>query len=302
MQKIDILMATYNGEKYIENQLLSLFQQYHKNWCLYIHDDGSTDNTIEIIKRYQTLDDRIRLIEDGMIGLGVGKNFLHLLKYVTSEYVIFCDQDDIWLESKLSELLKVMLSYKNYHQPFLAYCDGYAWNENDGILANSISQNHAESLSDFIMFNGGYQGCSIMINRTLVEIAKSYSGYIHHHDDLVSLIAHTFGHVYFLNKQLMLYRQHENAVTGNKKFDRKIFGKVGYLISKAHFTTKQDFYNQFKEKMDMDTKNIYLTYFDIASSKIIYYRFLIALTSSLTWGGNKKKLLAKILIQRLFDK
>jgi len=107
---IDILMATYNGEKYIENQILSLQQQTHKNWILYIRDDGSTDSTLEILENFSKNDNRIKIIKDSLgCNLGAGKNFLTLTKYSLSEYVIFCDQDDIWFERKLELLLKFML-------------------------------------------------------------------------------------------------------------------------------------------------------------------------------------------------
>ena len=86
---IDILMATYNGEKYIENQILSLQQQTHKNWILYIRDDGSTDSTLEILENFSKNDNRIKIIKDSLgCNLGAGKNFLTLTRYSLSEYVI----------------------------------------------------------------------------------------------------------------------------------------------------------------------------------------------------------------------
>jgi len=79
-------MATYNGEKYIENQILSLMQQTYKNWTLYIHDDGSTDHTLEIVEKYIAIDSRIKLIDDQVKGLKAGKNFLHTLKSSSADY------------------------------------------------------------------------------------------------------------------------------------------------------------------------------------------------------------------------
>lgn len=304
---IDILLATYNGEKYIKAQILSLLSQTYEDWRLIIHDDGSTDKTIDIIKELQKMDSRIDLIEDGIKCGGAGANFMHLLKnYTKSEYAVFCDQDDVWLENKLTELLKVMNLHSNNHYPVLIYCDGYAWSSSNKILFESISQNHAKKLCEFIIFNSGYQGCSIMMNKGLIEIARNYTGYLHHHDDLVSLVAHTFGKVFFLDKQLMLYRQHENAVTGDKSFAKKKLGGVlnnaGYLISSSHFKVKKDFYFQYQNDMSEDARTVFNWYFKLCSSNSLFFRLWVVMSTSLTFGGSKLKLIAKVLMQRVFDK
>ena len=109
-KKIYILLATYNGEKYIKAQIHSLLCQTYEDWNLLIHDDGSNDNTVNIIKKLQEKDERIILIEDGIKCGGAGANFLHILKnYSTADYITFCDQDDIWLETKIEELMQKML-------------------------------------------------------------------------------------------------------------------------------------------------------------------------------------------------
>lgn len=305
--KINIIMATYNGENYIENQILSLLQQTYKNWQLIIHDDGSTDKTLEIIRLYMEKDERIKLIEDNIIGLKVGKNFLHALKESTADYVVFADQDDIWLENKLEELITTMLKKeKNQDIPCLVYCDAYVWNLENGIQDVSVAGKVNSNLSDFIMLNGGYQGCSIMINKKLIELTKNYQGIIYHHDDLVSLLAHTFGKVYFIPKKLMLYRQHNLAVTGNKNFKRNIFYKLfnnaGYVISSKHYDAKLAFYNLYKLDMTDDAREIFEEYFRYCNTKSKFQRLSILFRSSLTWEGNKLKILFKTLIQDLFDK
>lgn len=306
MTKIDIIMATYNGGKYIENQILSILQQTYKDWILYIHDDGSLDNTLEVINKYIEIDKRIVLIDDEITGLGAGKNFLHTLNYSKQNYAIFCDQDDIWLENKLEELLREMEKSNSNDKPVLVYSDGYPWGEDGFIHQDSISTEHAKNLQDFIMFNSGYQGCSIMMNKSLIELTKRYSGYVHHHDDLVSLIAHTFGKVKFYPKQLMLYRQHGEAVTGNKDFKKRkfygVFNNVGYVISKDHFRSKTEFYNFFENEMSVENKNIFRSYFEYCSEKNRFKRALKLRRSLLSWGGDRNKILAKTLVQRLFDK
>lgn len=110
--KIAILLATYNGAKYLKVQMDSLFAQTSKDWTLFVHDDGSTDNTMDIIDSYKVkYGEKVVVIDDGIKGLRARNNFFHLLEVVDSEYYMFCDQDDYWhpdmveiFESKLEEI------------------------------------------------------------------------------------------------------------------------------------------------------------------------------------------------------
>lgn len=306
LPKVDIIMATYNGEKYIENQILSLMQQNHKNWHLIIHDDGSTDNTLQIIKNCMKQDDRITLIDDGITGLKVGKNFLHALSFSSSEYAIFCDQDDIWLETKISELLQLMLKKENKDKPSLVYCDGYPWSNDGEIGLESISPIQAKNIKDIILLNAGYQGCSMLMNRKLIDITLKYEGYVYHHDDIVTLFAYAFGDIYFLPRKLMLYRQHFMAVTGNKNYKKKPLGgllnNVGFTISKDHYNEKKDFFDCYKDSLTPNRAKVFNEYFRYCEAHSKIQKIKLILTQSLTWDGSKIKLLGKTLFQRGFDK
>ncbi|EMX9178737.1 MULTISPECIES: glycosyltransferase [Citrobacter] len=305
---VTILMATYNGSAFIENQILSLQQQKYKNWILYIHDDGSSDNTLDIIKRMQLIDSRINLIEDGITGLGAGKNFLSLVKFSNTNYTIFCDQDDIWLENKLSSIIayadnKGMGTSK---LPSIVYADGYAFDDNTGhIDFSGISHNHANRLKDFLFFNAGYQGCSILFNKAMVGIVADYHGYVHLHDDVVSLVAHSMGHVYFLPKKLMLYRQHMGAVTGQKKFNNRFISmltsKVNYLLSKEHFLVKRAFYENYYHLLTDDIKKDFEIFFKFCDTKSKFSQIIILLKHDFRLNNSRIKLLLKCIVRRTFS-
>jgi glycosyltransferase involved in cell wall biosynthesis len=96
---IAILMATYNGEKYLGEQIDSLLAQTNMDWQLYIHDDGSTDNTQAILQEYAQKHSNIHILEYES-QRGAMKNFLSLLQRVEADYYMFCDQDDVWLKQK----------------------------------------------------------------------------------------------------------------------------------------------------------------------------------------------------------
>jgi len=99
-------MATYNGEQYLRYQLDSILNQSFKDWRLLIHDDGSVDNTLSVIKEYQEkYPEKIIHLNDGMRTGGAKNNFFHLMKNATAEYIMFCDQDDFWLTTKVQKSL-----------------------------------------------------------------------------------------------------------------------------------------------------------------------------------------------------
>ena len=98
MEKIDKLMATYNGEKYIRQQLDSILSQTYNEFNLIISDDASSDNTVGILKEYENKDSRIKVFKQEK-NLGVVENFEFLLKQVTTDFFMLADQDDIWEEN-----------------------------------------------------------------------------------------------------------------------------------------------------------------------------------------------------------
>ena len=106
--KIDILLATYNGEEYLEAQLDSILNQTYSDFRLLISDDCSSDNTQKILKEYEKKDNRIQLFFQEK-NLGVMKNFEFLLKNVKNDYYMFSDQDDIWKQEKIEKSLKKLL-------------------------------------------------------------------------------------------------------------------------------------------------------------------------------------------------
>ena len=112
---LDILLATYNGEKFLKEQINSLLDQSYKNWKLLIRDDMSTDCTMAILSDYiSKYPDKIKLLKSNK-RLGPCQSFNYLLQKSDSDYVMFCDQDDIWLPEKIELSLKKMRSLEKIH-------------------------------------------------------------------------------------------------------------------------------------------------------------------------------------------
>lgn len=302
---VDILMATYNGEKYLRNQLLSLQQQTYEDWTLLVHDDGSTDDTPHILHKFAESDGRIKIVEEGNgQQLGPGRNFLGLTRYSTADYVVFCDQDDIWFEKKLEILTDFAKKNFDANIPCLVYCDAYGYSDAEGTIAiDGVSRYHAKDLREFLFFNAGYQGCSMLFNQKLCTMAAEYrADYYFMHDDVVSLLAHSFGRVYFLPKKLMLYRQHVANVTGNVNYDlhsylRLVFNKSLYVLSEKHYKEKESFFNAYKDDLENNAQDLFTAYLKFPK-KARYKRISLITRHRFSIGGSKLKLLFKTIFRR----
>ena len=100
---IDILLSTYNGEKYLNEQIISIQNQSEKDWRLLVRDDGSSDNTLRLLEYFASQDKRIILIKDDKGNLGVVRSFEILLAQSNADYIMFADQDDVWLANKIRD-------------------------------------------------------------------------------------------------------------------------------------------------------------------------------------------------------
>lgn len=272
MPSVDILMATYNGENYIESQILSLIAQSHQDWRLIIHDDGSTDNTVFKVKCLAQKDDRIELIEDNVVTGGAANNFKYLLQFVEADIVMFCDQDDVWLDDKIAVMLKEFNECEN-DIPVVLYSRAYLYKASSHSIYGVQPLVDITSLEDFLFLNAGALGCTIMANKKAVEIAKAFTGELAMHDHLLCLIGTVFGKVGFINDKLMLYRQHAANTTGNQPgslFDKlkSFFRKGKSVIDKRHYDSVKSFYIQFNHLMDDYKKNIIEEYLSFPSKAL----------------------------------
>lgn len=307
MTKVAILMASYNGEKYIKNQILSLLQQTHENWVLYIRDDGSSDNTLEIIEQLALNDSRIRLVKDELGNLGAAKSFMKLCQCSDENFTIFCDQDDIWFERKIELLLKHANETLSDCTPGLVYSDGLGYDDLGGVITlPSISRVHAKDLRSLLFLNAGYQGCSMMMNRKLCDLAKNYRSQSYYmHDDVVTLLAHTFGHVSFLDKQLMLYRQHSNNVTGNipsgiVSFLQRVFDSSRFVLSRKHYDEKKYFYNAYFDDLSEEQRSVFNQYLKFPDENRLG-RLKLVLKGGFSEGGKYISLIIKTILRKSID-
>lgn len=294
-------MATFNGENYVENQILSLIGQTHKDWKLLIHDDGSTDNTIQILKNYQKLDSRIHLLEDNVKCGGAANNFLHLLNNSSAEYIIFCDQDDIWLESKLQVLHDVIKNNES-DSAIGIYSNGYLYDGNG--INKQIPTSKPHQLSDQLFLNAGLQGCAVLFNRRCRDYMLQYNNSIlSMHDHLLTLVLLSFGKILYIPEKLMLYRQgHINKVTNNievnhlKRIKKQFFSELG-VLDNTHYNFTKAFYQQFLKELDSNKRQKYIQFFAIVNEKNKFLRIVKVLSSDFKIDDSKIKLMLKMLLR-----
>lgn len=274
-KKIDILMATYNGEKYLAEQLDSIINQTYHNWNLLIRDDNSTDRTLEIIQDYQKKDNRIKLLKDNEGNLGIVKNFEELLKNSESEFIMFSDQDDIWIENKLDVYLKTAEKIKI--KGFLLHSDAILFDKNkSNILKDTFIFKKAINKGlENVFFNYFVQGATILISKEIKNFILPFPKEVYLHDRYIHIVAELFFERIFINQPLIYYRQHDNNQIGAKNSLKK-------LLSKRYFDERDRqlikvIYNKYGSLLADDKKKLIEEYFkitDIRKSRFIRFFML----------------------------
>ena len=218
-----ILLATYNGEKFLREQLDSLLQQTYSDWTLYIHDDGSTDSTKEIIKEYEQKYENITMLRYPS-QKGAKNNFMSLLERVEANYYLFCDQDDVWRKDKVEkEMARMMVLEKDFPgKPVLVFSDLYVVDINLNITESSMWEKNnicPELLTNFIE-GGAFEfvtGCTMLFNkeaRNTINFERIEMATMH--DAWITLcVLKSEGILSPVHEQLIYYRQHGSNTLGS---------------------------------------------------------------------------------------
>jgi len=215
--RIDILLATYNGERFLAEQLESIAAQSHANWHLLARDDGSSDGTVQILKAFQARHpDRVTIIDDTDGNLGLVQNFSRLMAHSNAPYVAFCDQDDVWKREKLETGLAQLRELERMHGtdvPLLVFSDLVLVDASLNVIHPSfwryqgLKPECATDLNQLLVLNV-VTGCASLLNRALVEKALPIPPRAQAHDWWVALVAAALGRSAHVAQAGLLYRQH----------------------------------------------------------------------------------------------
>lgn len=230
---ITIIMAVYNGQEYIREQLESLKDQTYTEWRLVIRDDRSSDKTAEIVKKFSDEVEQEVIFKVNEKPSGSAKNNFALLinDAKESDYVMFCDQDDIWKKDKIEITFnKMKQAEERYGRdfPLLVHGDVEVIDENGNINADSMfemSHINADSKLSQILIQNHVTGCTMMCNKKLIAGISEYasSEYIIMHDYLAALYASVFGKIEVIKKPLLSYRQHSGNSVGAKNNNNPVY-------------------------------------------------------------------------------
>ncbi len=276
---IAILMATYNGEYFLSEQIESILKQTNNKWVLFIHDDGSKDATTDIITNYCKLfPSKIIHINDNYIFGNSKENFSHLLNIVDDKfnYIMFCDQDDIWKNDKIEKTFLKLKEEENIMSmdcPIIIFTDLIIVDENLELISDSMWKYQktkplfCQNINRLATCNV-VTGCTMMINKAAKKQYSLTKNAIMH-DWLLSLqVLKAGGRISFVNEGLILYRQHSSNVCGARHIS--FIGHIKKINTLNKFIKENlKHYNMVKELGIFE--NIFFFFF--SKIRTIFIRF-----------------------------
>ena len=232
-----VLLSSYNGADFIEQQIASIKSQTVRDWRLIVRDDGSTDDTVAIVLRLAAADPRIEIMKDGGGNLGAWRSFGRLLARAHAckeSYCFFCDQDDVWLPEKMEKELAELrrIEAREPSSPAIVHTDLALVDANLAPIHSSFRSyqrmfyDRADPLGTFLVHNS-LVGCTLAFNRVLADLAHPIPRGAPH-DWWLALCAAAAGTVASIDESLVLYRQHQRNVVGAaraRRFFRSAFSK-----------------------------------------------------------------------------
>lgn len=302
--KVDIILAAYNGEKYIAEQIESIIKQSFKNWRLLIRDDNSTDRTLNIIKKYSQLDNRIRIVENNNSNKGVTKNFEILLNISKAEYTAFSDQDDVWLPCKIEKMMKEIQQTEKeygYENAVLIHTDAYIADKDLNILSENFiaDYGHKEGLNK-LLFASKVQGASMMINKKLKKRILPLPDGLQLYDYYISLICEIFGIRKFIDQSLMYYRIHDNNLLGRygNKIDllKRFLKRESYLSRETEIYAVKSFKEKYIQSLNKNEIKMIDDYLNLNNNCSLFEKIEVILKNGFEDRYGKASLLLRALI------
>ena len=267
--KISVVLSSFNGAQFIEEQLISIIEQTIKPDEIIVCDDGSTDDTIQILKKFEA-SNQIKLVVNNS-NLGILANFkLGASLANSNNYIAFSDQDDIWLPNKLTTNFEAILQLEanpsNSATPCLVYSDLTFINEKGMTLNNSfynlMGLDKFEHCFETALFGSLLLGCTIFMNAPMrAEFLSAPDNKLFYHDAWLSLLGFSIGKIYFINTPLVKYRLHNNNASLQKFKKRNRFLNACNHIKKIllnsnylqnELTLARNFKHQYQAQLNPD--------------------------------------------------
>jgi glycosyltransferase involved in cell wall biosynthesis len=281
VKKVQILLSTYNGEKFVEQQLDSLLKQDYGNFNILIRDDGSRDRTVSIVETYCRQNPNIKLIKGANKGVISSFFDLALNASDTADFFAFCDQDDYWKSSKISRAIS-LLEKEDSNIPLLYFSRLEIVDDKLELLKHSQIPPQGVGLKNAVIQNVA-TGCTIVFNKAMLQLFKSHvpnGDKVMMHDAWFYLLGAAFGKLVYDSESHILYRQHSSNTLGmaDNKFKSamiryKNFKKEG---KEKPFTKQiEEFYRLFREDLTLDQKKLIEDFLLKRKSSISRFSYII---------------------------
>ena len=266
--KIDIVLATYNGERFVQRQIESVLDQMDDGCRLLVRDDGSSDGTLALVRQLaRRCPDRIVLLDNGGERLGACGSFSRLLESSNADYVALCDQDDVWLPGRLSlplERIRAVEQTFGVAMPVLAHTDLAVVDEDLQAMAPSFwTYSHLDPMRggrlNRLLVQNVVTGCATMMNRALVRRACPIPAAAAMHDWWLALVASAFGRIEAIPEKTVLYRQHSSNSLGATRYNWRYVTRCavdvirGRAMARWRSTTQQqaaEFLRRFDAELE----------------------------------------------------
>lgn len=277
---IDILLAVYNGERYLAPFLDSLLAQSHADFRLVVSSNRSSDRTEAILEEYRRkLSDRLLILPPPEVLLPAQANFARVTEAGDAPYVMYADGDDVWHPDKIEKTLRVMNAAERQYGgevPLLVHSDLRVVDENlrslhDSFWHYQFIDPRRTALRQLLLQNC-VTGCTAMLNRPLFDLGRPIAPEACVHDHWYALAASAFGQIVPVRDALVEYRQHEHNVTGAKKWG------LAYVIAHAlelyaedgardtidrNVTQAEAFLARFRTRLDPKQRQVVEDFVDI---------------------------------------
>ena len=219
---ISVCIATYNGEKYIKEQVDSIIKQLGPDDEIIVSDDGSKDETINILKDYN--DSRIKIHQHKPCGTTsfekVTNNFENALKYATGDYIFLSDQDDVWKDNKVSSMIEALqdnIMVQCQLEPFGVSCENMCnlkIIKRDGFWAN--------------LYNLPFVGCCMAFRKSMLNYILPFPKGIAAHDAWIGMMGVALQKYTFIDEKYQCYRLHGNNVSGISSSTNTFWYRIMY--------------------------------------------------------------------------
>lgn len=289
MSLLSIIIATYNGERYIAEQIDSILKSSYQDFEIYICDDGSQDGTMDILKKYEeNYPDKIH-VKQNKNNLGVTLNFLNEICRTTADYVMLCDQDDVWKIDKIAMTLKRMRHMEaqlDKKLPMAVFTDAKVVDAGLNTIDHSFFKashlNPRKTDLAHLLMENKLIGCTIMINAALRRVIQGFNlpVYAKLHDGWIGLIASSLGKIGYIDETTLLYRQHGNNVVGNQTFISYIKDRISSLKNQKEALNilqmqAQEFLYLYGSIINDDNKAIISRFANLSNVNMFQRRFNI---------------------------